>query len=83
LIESQALGLPIVTTDSPGGSREVVSDGRSGLLVKNINKKEISKNIIELIDNNDLRIKLIQEGKKSSERFTPDICADNFESLFN
>jgi len=82
LIESQALGLPIVTTDSPGGSREVVSDGKSGLLVKNINKKEIAKNIFELIKNNDLRIKLIKEGKKSAKRFTPDICADNFESLF-
>ena len=82
LIESQALGLPIVTTDSPGGSREVVSDGKSGLLVKNMNKKEIARNIFELTENNDLRIKFIKEGKKSAERFTPDICADNFESLF-
>ena len=82
LIEAQGLGLPIVTTDSPGGSREVVSNGKSGLLVKNINKIEIAKNILELINNDDLRTKFIKEGKKSSKRFTPDICADNFESLF-
>ena len=44
--------------------------------------KSYPKNILELINNDDLRTKFIKEGKKSSKRFTPDICADNFESLF-
>ena len=82
LIEAQALNLPIVTTNSPGGSREVVLDGLSGLLVDNANRNEIAESLFELIKNNNLRAKLIKEGKKSVKRFSPEICADKFESLF-
>lgn len=34
LIESLALGTPVVATDCPGGSREILEDGRWGALVR-------------------------------------------------
>ena len=33
LIEAMACGCPVVATDAPGGSREVLEDGRYGELV--------------------------------------------------
>lgn len=64
LLEAAACGLPIVTTDSPG-CREVIVDGREGLLVPPKNVEALADAIEHLIRHPELRK---QMGDKARER---------------
>jgi glycosyltransferase involved in cell wall biosynthesis len=61
LIESAAIGRPIITTDVPG-CREVVKDGENGFLVPAKDAKKLAVAIQKLINNPKL---LTSMGKKS------------------
>ena len=50
LLEGQALGIPVVTTDA-GGAREAVKQGETGYVVNCGNSQEIADQIIDLMNN--------------------------------
>jgi glycosyltransferase involved in cell wall biosynthesis len=50
LIEAMACGCPVVSTDCPGGSREILNDGRVGPLVPVGDADALAKAICALID---------------------------------
>jgi len=50
LIESLALGTPVVATDCPGGNREILDGGKYGKLVKMNDPAAMAKAIEELLD---------------------------------
>lgn len=50
LIEAMALGCPVVSTDCPGGSREVLRDGALGPLVPVGNAEALATAVIELLE---------------------------------
>ncbi len=57
---------------------KAVEDGVSGFLVSPTNLEEISKKIIELLTNDELRAKLERKGyKRVQEKFTNIIMAKN------
>jgi glycosyltransferase involved in cell wall biosynthesis len=51
LIEALAFGLPIVSTDCPAGPREVLENGKYGLLVPVGNYKKMAEAIIAILNN--------------------------------
>jgi glycosyltransferase involved in cell wall biosynthesis len=53
LLEAMAAGLPVVAGDTPG-NRDLISDGRDGLLVPVDDTDAVSEGIIRLIDQPDL-----------------------------
>jgi len=57
VIESMSLKVPCVLTDVDG-NRDLVSDGSTGFLIKNMNVDEMSSKICELIENNEKREQL-------------------------
>lgn len=61
LIEAQASNKPIVSTNT-GGIENVVIDGETGLLCENGNLNELTNNLESLINSEDLRNKLSQNG---------------------
>ena len=63
VMEYMALGKPVIATDA-GGTKELVVDGVTGLLIKENNPDEIIDKILYLIDNRDVAIKMGEEGKK-------------------
>jgi glycosyltransferase involved in cell wall biosynthesis len=63
IIEAEAIGRPIVTTDSVG-CRDTVIDGENGFLVPIKDPDSLAKALKRLIDDKDLRILM---GKKSRE----------------
>lgn len=63
IIEAEAIGRPIVTTDSVG-CRDTVIDGENGFLVPIKDPNSLAKALKKLIDDKDLRILM---GKKSRE----------------
>ena len=50
LIQAMACGCPVVSTDCPGGSREILEDGRYGRLVPVGNAAELAAAADGLID---------------------------------
>jgi len=48
LIESLAMGVPVVSTDA-GGSRETFIDGKTGILCENSDSSEISEKIVNVL----------------------------------
>lgn len=66
LLEAAASGRPIITTDSPG-CREVVQSGRNGLLVKMHVVNELADAIQRLVENQELRQAMGQEGRRIAE----------------
>ncbi|OHB65244.1 MAG: hypothetical protein A2168_08235 [Planctomycetes bacterium RBG_13_50_24] len=52
LIESIALGTPVVAFDCPSGPSEIIVDGENGFLVEHLNVKALADRLIEVVNNN-------------------------------
>jgi glycosyltransferase involved in cell wall biosynthesis len=63
LIEDASCGRPIVTTDI-SGCREIVKNGENGLLVPVYRPEELANAIQSLIDNSELRQKMVFRGRE-------------------
>ena len=71
LIEAQILGIPIVATDSPGGTSEVLEYGKTGLLAEIGNPKDISEKIFIILNDKKIVSKLTNNFDESIKRFSP------------
>lgn len=82
LLEAQAFGLPVLTSDIPGAT-EVVEDGKTGLLFEVKNPQAISKSIDRLLSNPKLQEKLVQEANKQvREKFDLQIMVRAYIDLY-
>ena len=63
LIEYGAVGIPSVATDV-GGSGEIITDGETGYLVPPGSPKKLAQKIIEILNNNRLRVKLGENARQ-------------------
>lgn len=65
LMESMAMGLACVATDvSTGGSRELIENGKNGLIVPVKDKESLKKAMSLLINDSELRMKVRSEAIK-------------------
>jgi|TARA_B110000438_G_scaffold191321_1_gene182954 glycosyltransferase involved in cell wall biosynthesis len=71
LIESQILGVPSVTTDSPGGSSEAVGYGKYGLLAKIKDPEDIANKMKRLLVDESQRSLIQEKMQLSLQRFKP------------
>ncbi|WP_186431542.1 glycosyltransferase [Clostridium sp. BSD9I1] len=74
LIESIAVGTPIVAFDCPSGPREIIENGINGFLVEYQNIEDLCKKILMALDY-EWDLKLIQ---KTSQRFTSEKIIDEY-----
>lgn len=61
LIEAQAAGVPVVTTDV-GGVRDVVWDGETGFVVSDFEPVSMAEKMLFVIENQEIRLKMSQNG---------------------
>jgi glycosyltransferase involved in cell wall biosynthesis len=54
LVESMAVGTPVISTDCPSGPSEILEQGKYGLLVENKNSEELAKAIIRMFNDQDI-----------------------------
>lgn len=80
LIETMALGLPIVSTDV-GGVPFLVSNNIDGLLVKPDSEKEMSDAIFNLLENSELTNSLSLKGRFKAENMDWDVVKDKWAKI--
>ena len=69
LIQSLAVGTPVVATDCDFGPREVIRPGVDGWLVPVGDASALARRVIELLDDPALRDRLAGEAKRGAARF--------------
>lgn len=81
-LEAMASGLPIVAT-SVGGIPDFLKDGETGLFCKVRNPDDIASKIIKLLEDGDLRNRLIHNGRKLvEEKYDWNKIAEQFRELY-
>ena len=69
LLEAMASGTPVVATDIPGYA-SVVTDGHDGLLARAQDRHSIAEKLLTLINDKALRIKLAENGLRTSDKYS-------------
>ncbi len=67
-IEALAAGVPVVAWDSPV-YRQIIENGKNGILVKENDSKELARKILMVLRDNKLQSKLRINGPKSVEKY--------------
>ena len=77
LAEAMMSGLVCLSTPCPTGPKEIIEHKKNGMLFKN--SKELSQYLLELINNQDLCLKLSEEARKSAkERFEDQVVLPGY-----
>ncbi len=82
LIEAQTMGLPVVSYACPSGPKDIIQDGVNGFLVAPYNQEAFAERLDKLISDTDLRVRMGEEGRRLSQRYTPEIIMAKWEKLF-
>jgi len=83
LPQAMLMGKPVISTEA-GGLSEVVIHNETGLIVPTKDSYEIFKAIKTIHNNNELRKKLIKNGKKHAlENFTFDQMINTTENVYH
>ena len=80
LIEAMSLGVPIISTNSPSGPKEILLNGKAGFLIKRNDHESLSKKISLFLKKPDIFLKKKSLYKKSLQRFLP---KKNLEKYMN
>lgn len=82
--EAMAAGLPIITTNR-GGNAEVMEEGVNGFVMEDYaNPRLLEKNIVNLLDNKDLALRLGMNGRKlAEEKYSFNRLANELLKLFD
>ncbi|MDI6812497.1 MAG: glycosyltransferase [Deltaproteobacteria bacterium] len=82
IVEAMACGLPVISTRCPDGPDEIIANGQNGFLVPVNMENPLARAILEVLRNEPLRRKFIEEGKKRAEDFSLTRIIPQFEEMF-
>ena len=81
LVEALAWGLAVITT-AAGGTDEFLTTGQNALLVRPGNVEDIRDALAALITNEEFRLRLGQEARKTAEAFDVDVYIARLVKLY-
>lgn len=79
LIQAMACGCPVVSTDSPGGSADILQQGKHGELVTIGDKEDMARGILAQLDTPTPREQLLSRA----EDFSVECAVDNYLALLD
>ncbi|UCE25702.1 MAG: glycosyltransferase family 4 protein [Candidatus Zixiibacteriota bacterium] len=81
-IEAMACGLPVIGTDE-GGTKDIINDGQSGLLVEPYHAEKLQQALSQLTDNPSLARRLAGRARKDAiDKYSHHRQCDLLENLF-
>lgn len=83
LLEALAVGLPVISWAAPTGPRHILSDGSESFLVPYKNYPIFAERLKQLMNDQDLRIKMSAEAKRNVERFEISKVMTQWKMLFD
>ena len=83
LIEAQACEIPIISTDCKHGPKEILLDGKAGILVPVNNEKELIKAMIKIFTSPGLKEEFINISKKNLFRFDINESINQYKNIIN
>ena len=81
ILEAMASGAPIIASNA-GGIPEILSNGENGILFKSSDADALSKAILALHQDNNLKKKIIQGALKTVAKYSWDNVAERYVSLY-
>lgn len=81
ILEGMSYGLPILSTNV-GGIPSIVENGRNGLTCAPGDTRQLEQNLIYLLENKDIRIKMGEESLKMVEKYYPKNVAQELSALY-
>ena len=81
ILEAMASGVPVISTDSPTGPREILGNGKYGVLIKVGDYKKMAAMAVELLNNKPLRRHYRKIGLKRVRMFNTQ--KKQYEALFS
>ena len=83
LIEAQAVGVPVLSTQA-GGSSDTFSNLETGVILEDESPKSIAGRVMLCLDDFSWRTRAGERGRlRTREEFSLDALTDNLESLYN
>ncbi|KAF5086884.1 D-inositol-3-phosphate glycosyltransferase [anaerobic digester metagenome] len=80
-LEAMACGLPVVSSKL-GGIPDIVQNGKNGIIVEPGDIEALADALKELVENDDLRVKMSSEGKSMSEDYSWTKIAEETEKIY-
>ena len=81
LLESMAMGMPIITTDMPGCSH-LIPNSKNGILIKPKNVNAIERSIIEILEKN-IHIMGIESHQLYMKKFSEKVVYTSIKNLYH
>lgn len=82
LIEALTLNVPVVATNCPDGAKEILDDGKYGLLVKMNDEEVLAEAIYKMLNDKDLQREYKTKSNEGVNRFDDKYITSLFENLF-
>ena len=79
LLEALALGAPMAAMDT-GGTREIIEDGRSGLLVRDA--AGLGEAVARLAGDDALRARVSEAARERARAFSPEALVPRYEAVY-
>lgn len=83
MIEAMACGLPVVTFDFKCGPKDIIHNGKNGLLVKNGDIQGLAEAMIQLMSDDQLRKSMSVEARKVTQTYSEEVVMRQWVSLFD
>ena len=81
LLEAMATSLPVITTNSTEALKTFIKSNKNGIIIKKKNKKELSNQIIYLLNNKKIRNKLGKEASKIKNQFNKEEIIKKWDTI--
>ena len=82
LVEALACKKPVIASDCPGATKEILDNGNNGFLFPTNDKDSLAKCMDKLMSEKELRKKFISKGFNSIKEFDAPLIAKKWSDLF-
>ncbi len=84
LMEAMAVGLPCISTDCPcGGPKELIKEGKNGLLVPCKDEEKLSLAMEKLLSKPEQTKKMGENARKTAQKFTSPVIFKQWKEYFD